>query len=380
MRTRLALVIVTSCALAACGGGGGSSSSLPGSASSGASKATPAENAIDTTNALGSPVKTDSDDEKALGEDAVVKGGMRSAITLGACTNGFEFFAPDKNGDPNSTETEYFYDSACTQLARDTVRIYTVAGASETATLTEKQYAINNGTPIAQRSTAVSIVGGTYGQYGYPIPADGFARSATSELSLSGARTIDDDDEIVMQAGSGGVNAYCADSAGYNATGIALLDETFGWEGGVSSGTRTVNANGSVTWQATHAGSTFRGAIGSLAIAIGSANTACPIAAPEYTLSGGTQRGTYSIPVTATFTLGELTNLSVSDAMLPNGNTLNVTANTNLPPTNPDFVTGTISNGGTQIATFNVDTFGDGTLTISSSGAQFVIDDWHVVR
>jgi hypothetical protein len=382
MRTSKCLVLAACFALAACGGGGSGSVPSTGNGATGStgSAQSQSENAIDATNALGTPVKTVTDFETSLGTDAAIKSGMTRAIALGSCTNGYEFFAPDKNNDPNSTESEWFYDASCTQLARDSVRIYSISGTSETVNLTEKQYAIGNQSPSAQRTTSVSIISGTYDQYGFPIAADGFDRSATSELDIAGTKTILDDDELVLQPGSGGTNAYCADSAGYNATGIARLDETFGWQGGVASGTRTVNGNGSVTWQATHAGSTFKGAIGSLAINVGSANTSCPIATPEYTLTGGRQGGSYSIPVSATFILGELTNLTITNATLANGNTLNVTTNTNLQPTNQDFVTGTVSNGGTQIATFNVDTFGDGTLTITASGMQFVIDDWHVVK
>jgi hypothetical protein len=382
MRTSKWFVLAAFFVLAACGGGGSGSMPATGVGSTGSTSSTQSQSeaAIDATNALGTPIKSDTDFEKSLGASAVTKNGTTRAIALGTCTNGYEFFVPDKNNDPNSTESEWFYDASCTQPARDTVRVYSISGSSETVDLTEKQYAIGNVSPSAQRTTAVSIVNGTYGQYGFPVVADGFDRSATSELDIAGTKTLLGDDELVMQPGSGSTSAYCADSAGYNATGIARLNETFGWQGEIASGSRAVNGNGSVTWQATHTGSTFKGAIGSLAIDVASMNASCPIATPEYTLAGGTQNGSYAIPVSATFTMGELTNLTVTNATLAGGNTLNVTTNTNVQPTNQDFVTGTVSNGGAQIATFNVDTFGDGTLTITASGTQFVIDDWNVVR
>lgn len=381
MRTSGFLALTLALAVAGCGGGGLSSVPSSGGTGGGSSGASASSNAIDAANALGSPMHSLYEYELVT-SNVPQSIGSRSAqsYTLGSCDNGYEFFAPDKNGDANSTETEYFYDSACTQLARDIVRIYSIDGTSETVNRTDKEYAINNETPSAERSTSVSILNGTYGQYGYPVVADGFDRSATSQLNLAGTKTLIDDDELVMQAGNGGVNDFCSDGAGYNATGIARLDKTFGWQGGVTSGTRTVNANGSVTWQATHAGSTVEGAIGSLSVDAGSPNATCPIATPEYTLSGGTQRGSYSIPVTATFDMGWLVDLTVTNATLANGNTLNVTTNTNLQPTNENFITGTVSNGGAQIATFNVNTFGDGTLTITSTGVGYVIDDWHVVK
>lgn len=382
MKNSALLALLATFALAACGGGGGGVSSIPGSVNPGGSSGqAESTNAIDVMNALGTPVKTVDEFNDVTGavpqsEDS------RSAqsYTLGSCDNGFEFFAPDKNGDANSTETEYFYDGACTELARDIVRIYSISGSSETVNRTDKEYAINNNTPSAVRTTSVSIINGTYGQYGYPAASDGFDRSAAAQLDLAGTKTLVDDNELVLEPGSNDVNDFCGDAAGYNATGIARLNETFGWQGAVNSGTRTVNADGSVTWQATHTGSTYKGPIGSLSIDAGSANTGCPISTPEYTLAGGTQSGSYSIPVTETFQMGWLIDLTVTDATLADGNTLSVTTNTTLQPTNSNFITGVISNGGTQIATFNVNTFGDGTLTITSSGVQYVIDDWHVVR
>jgi hypothetical protein len=385
MRTTLLAVLAATMTLAACGGGGGTSTtpSTGGSGGSTQSNQTQSQTAIDATNALGDPVKTVADFNDTTSGTATAQRPTNKTIMLssGVCTNGVEFWSPDKNGDPNSTEEQYFYDAACTELARDVVRIYTINGTSETVNRTESQYAINNGTAIATRTSTVNYIDGTYGSNGYPVVADGFARDASSSTNISGSKTIVGDDELVMQAGTNGANAWCGDSAGYNATGIASLNETFGWQGGVSTGgTRTLNNDGSVTWTATHAGSVFTAAIGSLSIAIGSENTACPIATPQYTLSGGTSQGSYSIPVTATYMHGELTSLTVTNAQLSSGNTLNVTTNSSVSNTSSNFITGTIANGSTQIATFAVDCFGDGTLTVSASGAQYVIDDWHVVK
>jgi hypothetical protein len=303
------------------------------------------------------------------------------ALSLGTCQNGFIFFAPDKKGDANSTEAQYFYDSSCTQLARDAVRIYASTGSSsETVSRTVTTYASGSQVPSATRTDAVTITNATFDQYGFPIAANGFDRVSIDELGIAGSKTVDSDDEIVMQPASGGVNQFCADSAGFNATGIAQLGETFGWQGAVlTPGTRTLNGDGSVTWSATHSGSTEKGAIGALSIATGAQNTTCPISAPMFTIAGGTQGGTYSIPVSATYKNGLLVGLSVQNAQLANGDTLNVTTNANVAPENSQFVSGSISNGGSVVATFDVDAFGDGTLT-AASGKQFVITDWHVVK
>ena len=49
-------------------------------------------------------------------------------------------------------------------------------------------------------------------------------------------------------------------------------------------------------------------------------------------------------------------------------------------PQNSQFITGIVSNMGTEISTFAVDAFGDGTVTVTSSGMQYVMNDWHVVK
>jgi len=387
MRTPLLVILAASMTLAACGGSGtgGGSSSIPSGGGGGTGGNTPqsvSEQAIGGANSLGDPVKTMTDDNLSL---TGVQLASRTAnavpkFATNTCVNGIEFFVPDKNGDKNSTESQFFYDGACTEMARDIVRVFQANGTSETVNQTETQYALNNATAIATRTSTITFANGTYDSNGFPIVANGFARSANGTLAVGPSKTIQFGDELVVAAGTGGVNSFCGDSAGFNQTGIAALNETFGWQGMTNGGTRTVNSDGSVTWQTTRSGSTSKGAIGSLSIATGTANTACPISTPQFTLAGGTSQGSYTLPVTTQFLHGELVSLTVSNATLANGNTLNVTTNSSLSPTNDQFITGTVTNGTTQIATFNVDTFGDGTLTVTSNGAQYVMDDWHVVK
>jgi hypothetical protein len=381
MRNRIFLAVAATLALGACSGGGSSSPSPSG----GGANQTQTESAISSANGAGSDLNALSSVERDISSPVSAgTSAVRSVAALGTCKNSMEFFAPDKNGDPNSTETQYFYDTACTQLARDVVRIYRSTGtSSETVARTVKLYALGNATAIAVRSDSVSISNATFDQYGFPIAADGFDRLSSNELDISGAKTIVSGDEFVMQAASGGSSAtgYCGDSAGFNATGFARLGETFGWQGGVlSGGTRTVNGDGSVTWAGTHTGTTFKGAFGSLSVAAGVQNTACPISTPMFTLSGGTSTGSFSIPVSVTYVSGVISNLTIANATLANGDTLNVTTNTGAPPSSSTFIQGVIASGATQVATFAVDAFGDGTLTVSSTGAQYVITDWQVVR
>jgi hypothetical protein len=374
--------LVTGCS----GGGGGSSPNPIASTPAGTSPAqAQSVAAISDANAVGSPLKDFEDFDKTAdtsqGTGTQASSSSRQSAT-GACNDGVEFFAPDKNGDANSTETIDFYDTACTDPARDVVRIYTSTGASsESVALTESLFAPGNATAIATRSETHTITNGTFNAYGYPLAANGYDLVASDVLTIGSAKTIDSDRELVIGPTSGGSNAFCSDSAGYNATGFPKLGITFGWQGGVlAGGSRTVNAGGSVTWAATHAGTVYKGALGGLSVASGTQNTSCPIATPMFTLAGGTAVGTYSIPISVTYAHGMLVSLTIANATLGDGDTLDVTTNTSLPPTSSQYVTGSISSGSTQIATFAVDAFGDGTLTVTASGSQYVITDWHVVR
>jgi hypothetical protein len=376
----LGLALTAAVIVAGCGGGSGTTPTA------GAGSNSASESAVAATNAVGGPLNSLDNDNSST---STLQAESRSAqsLALGVCVpnsggGSYEDFSPDKNGDPNSTEQQYFYDNACAQLARDVVRIWTSTGASsETINRTAKIYPSGNTTPSAVRTDAVSLSNATFDQYGFPVAANGFARVDASNLQYNGTNAIDADYELVTSPLSGSSETFCSDAAGYNPNGIPSLGETFGWQGGVlAGGTRTVNGDGSVTWNSTHAGSTAKGAIGTLSIAIGTANTTCPISTPMFTLSGGTMQGAYSIPVVATYKAGLLTGLTISNASLANGTTLNVTTNTSVSPTSSQFISGTIANGATPIATFTVDAFGDGTLSVSSSGAQYVITDWQVVK
>ena len=382
------IAFVTSLALAACGGGAGSGSSVPpvnngGSTSQSVTQQT--EDSVNTANAVGtsaSDLSTYNDSAGEPGSSTFAKGGAHAdAVANGTCNNGVEFFAPDKNGDANSTERIDFYDNGCTQIARDAVRVYTSTGSnSENVTRTVSLYALNSTSPEAVRNEAVAFSNATFDQYGYPVASGGFDRTHTGSLTIDGSRVLDGDGELVVLPSSGNSATFCGNSAGYNATGDATLNETFGWQTLNPSGTRTVNSDGSVTWQMTRTGSAFTGAIGALSIQTGTQNSTCPISTPMFTLAGGTAKGSYSIPVSATFMHGVLVNLAVTNATLVNGDTLNITTNSNISPSDPHFISGILTNAGSTVATFNVHNVGDGTLIVTSSGKAYHMEDWRVIK
>jgi hypothetical protein len=376
------------CILAACGGGASGGGLTPPSNGTGAgtqSAQAQTEDAIDAANGVGTPVTDISSYDDATGSPlqsvARAVDSRTASLGDGSCSNGVQFFAPDKKGDPNSTERIVFYDNACTQIQSDAVRIYTSTGTgSETVQRTVSRYAPNGTAPSSTRTETVNYANASFDQLGYPVYSDGFHRTSTGELDVNGVKTIAAAGEILLQPSNANSATFCADSAGFNATGNASLDETFGWSGMVASGTRTLNADGSVSWNVTHEGSAYTGAIDSLSIATGTANTACPISTPMFALAGGTLKGQYDIPVQATFAHGVLTSLTVNNAALANGDTLNVQTNSGVARGDEHFISGALAKNGSTVATFNVNAFGDGTLIVAASGKAYQIDDWHVVK
>jgi hypothetical protein len=317
----------------------------------------------------------------ALAEENASESSEKAPKASGACHNGVEFYAPDKAGDPNSTETQFFYSASCSQLARDAVRVYTPGGNNaETVSLTVSNYAPGGSTPLSVRTTSAQYSNATFGTFGWPIVGDGFVRDAQSQLK-AGTRKIDADNEFIVSPSSNNVSAFCSDWAGYNATGIARLGATFGWAGGfLSGGTRTVNGDGSVTWTGSRSATLYEGPIGGLSIAQGTLNNACPIATPAYAIAGGTQKGSSIGSLSATFYNGWMRSLTISRVSLSGGYSLNASSDAGVWPTSTNFITGSVSYRGKTVASFAVNAAGDGTLTVTATGAHYAIAGWVVIR
>ncbi|MBV8491380.1 MAG: hypothetical protein JO199_12710 [Candidatus Eremiobacteraeota bacterium] len=331
--------------------------------------------AIGVLNALGSRLRDAADQNDEAQTFAVT-------ATAGRCTRGTQFFAPDRSGDPNSTETVRYYDAGCRRPAIDTIRKYTSTGAhSESAVVTTSIYAAGNANPVAVRTSNVQFSNASFGTYGVPVAGPGYARTMQSQLNVGSQTRAYADSELVLVPASGSSNTFCQDAAGYSATGIPSLDRTFGFEGGSQTSpgaTRTSRPGGFVTWSSTQVGTVYTGSIGALSIGVGNANASCPIATPAYTLEGGTALTTYTMPISVTFQNDFLYSVTISNASLPSGFSLDV--RTLHSAGNAAVLYGTIKQGLARMASFHIDTFGNGTLTVTSTGAQYRIVDWTVTR
>ncbi|MFY9720221.1 MAG: hypothetical protein WAK16_11315 [Candidatus Cybelea sp.] len=181
--------------------------------------------------------------------------------------------------------------------------------------------------------------------------------------------------QLVMRPRLGNVFAYCESSAGYAIKGIPSLDETFGWQSGAyAGGTRVIDGHGFSTWSANASGKSVQAPIGGLSVVRNGGGTSCPMMAPTYSVSGSTGGDAFSIPITLSYRRGMLWNLSVSNAMFSGGEILDVATSSDRQASFMGF----IAKDGTQLAELRADGFGNGTLTITSTGAQYRLADWIV--
>ena len=396
MYKKFVSTLAVSLMLAGCGGGGGSTGSpVPfdptGSTTGPQSSTLPAgAAAIATANSVGTTLQSFTSFEQQQFASQALQTALRPMGKGTPCTNGVIVTTPDRNGDPNSTEVQDFYDPACTYIARDTVRKFVENGTSELETLTQNQYSYSPSTknpkPIAVRNDVVNLQNATFDAAGYPVATDGYLRSSTGALAIGSTKVIVSDFDLVMQPAQKGMNTYCSDSAGFSIDVVDTVDglqfQSYGWAAVVATGTRMRNSDGSVTWNGTHEGHDYSGPAGSITLSFAAPNTTCPINSPMFSVHGPNDLGTRTLPISVTYLSGVIKNLTITNAQLGNNITLNVTTNSSVGPGSSEFINGVLSGPkGAVIASFNVNAFGDGTLTQQFGGNnQYAITDWHVMH
>ncbi len=215
------------------------------------------------------------------------------------------------------------------------------------------------------------------GSYVREIGAEQRILAGSHSARSAGARGIISRSALVIRPTAGPITEYCQSSAGYSTAGIPSLDETFGWESGAfSGGSRTIDGRGSAIWMATASGAVVQGAIGSLSVGQSSSGATCPMTVPAFVVKGGATARAFVIPIALSYHRGTLQSLTVPGARFSSGESLYVATSSSRRGTS---VSGTISNSRTQLGSFHTDVRGNGTLTVTSTGAQYVVADWIVV-
>lgn len=201
-------------------------------------------------------------------------------------------------------------------------------------------------------------------------------RRNISRNSAQLARSFFTASQLVLRPSIANVAPFCESGAGMGLNGIASLDASFGWQSGAyGGGTRTTNGGTFATWSAIATGAAVEAPIGQLGVMRHGGNS-CPMMNPTYTIDGARNDNGFSIPISLTYHDGRLWDVSVSGGTFTNGERLDMSST---PPTMRFAVMGIITKAETELGSFTENAAGDGTLTVTSTGAQYRIKNWIVV-
>lgn len=372
--------------LAACGSGGGNPgvgptvgpTTTPTTSPTGVTTPTPVPSGIVTSQSIAGANGVGAQIANTTVFAGSPTGGSGAGGTCTATgSTSSKFTRPDSHGDANSTETQTFFDNACTaaHLHTDVVRIFTPQTVNtESVSLTTTTIPTDGATKgITTQVQTLNYSNTTFDVNGFPNFAAGYTLVTNTDVKIDGVDTIRSGDEILSGAGSGNSVNFCANAAGYRAV-AGTNGNSYAWSGQtLTTGTRTTNPDGSVTVSETHVGTPYNGPIPGLGLVQGSQNAACPIVTPMFTISGGTAGTTYNLPISLTFLAGAITNVTVTNGTFSSGLTLNVATSSSLPPTDPNFIVGTMTDANKNVvSTFGVNASGAGKLTYTSGSCSYI--------
>ncbi|HEV2878834.1 MAG TPA: hypothetical protein VGW96_04550 [Candidatus Eremiobacteraceae bacterium] len=362
MRTRFIFAILAAVAIAGCSGGGGLG---PGTQNNN-TQATQQEIGQAGTEAGLAPLEQGSLQVGLLnGNMGVPLSTSRSPLSTfaasptGACNNGIEYTVTVISPTQTQYETKYFYDKACVSLAKDVVALITInSPSSENIVRTAKSYNLA-GLLLSTRNTNYSITGAP-GNYSAVLTGDILIGTSSSPVVQFGH-------QFTIAPQSSNVFTIAANSGKVVNNGNPNINESFGHMGVLTNGTATIDGSSNITFAGSHAGTFFKGPLGSLTLS----------STPPFTVSGGTQLGTNNVSGSVEFDkYGNIVGVSITGTLW-NGDSINVSS-TGTPP--GVSINGSITTpSGANVATFQVDQNGNGIITYAN-GQQALIYDWHVVR
>jgi hypothetical protein len=371
MRTLSLAALLTAALLAGCGGGAGSSAPLPagGSGNQTQSQAQTANTAIEAAFANTAGAEADqAASGRNLGVMAIagrVAPQSFGNLPYGQCVPdgsyaGLLLAAPQSSGATTSYEITYFRDPACSNKARDiTLAVTTQSKGVYSVNRVATNYDAS-GNQLTQRTSTIAV-NGTH---------DNFSAQASAAIDYAGATVGSAMNEWATSPSSqSGIDNLSGDGARISNASAASYGASWALAG-TPQATKTLNSDGSTTYAIVSNATVYSGAVGSLAIA------PATFPGPFSVQPSADALGTGSLTTSETIDANGLpTNLTVNGT-LPKGATLAVTTSAGAPIQFNGTVTGT---GGTTLATFAVDQFGNGTLTLAG-GTTRSIYDWHAFK
>ena len=360
MRSTIICAIAASLTLAGCAGGGGNGSALP-------PVQKPAQNpnaqAQGAAQAAMAPVSSGDLSNGlfggAYGQTLVVGSHARSVKALSAtCTNRHEFTVTQISPTETKYEAKFFYDDACTQLAKDVVADVTIPNPStETVVRTDAMFN-RSGTQLANDLANFSVTGAP-ANFAAVLTSAFYVGTSSQPMNQFGG-------QLTVAPQNANTLTLAGDHADIFNDVAPQVDASFGVSAALQNATASVDGSGNVTFAGTHLESLSVGPLYSLTMP----------SAPPFSVSGGTVVGSDNASGTVEFdAAGQLIAVNVT-VTSSNGFTVAMTSSG---PPGAIAINGVVTDGGGhQVATFTVDQYGNGVITYAN-GTQALIIDWHIV-
>jgi hypothetical protein len=350
MRTPTFAALIAAALLAGCGGGGGSTPSTPPGSSSQSGSLSTTDIAQDGTSAGFDAIDTAEADASLADGSLGASAQFRSVRSTGFSCRHRRSRTVTANSDGSTTiETIDYYDNACTQVA---VAVFATTGTASTVARTITTYSLTHA-QLAVRQENYSLTGSA-ANGSWTVLSAFYAGTSTTPLS--------------QYAHSASINGttYAATTGHIFNDPKPSIDASYG-HASATNATISSDSSSDTIFSGTRNGTFSKGTLNGLTLS----------SAPPFTVSGGTQTGTAAFTGSVGFTPdGVLEAVSITGT-LPSGNTIAITSASD--SSGNVTVNGTISSSSATVATFAVDSNGNGILTLTATGTQVPIVDWHVI-
>jgi hypothetical protein len=359
MRSHFVSVVVASLMLAGCGTGGGNSALPPANPPS----QNPNSQSQAAAQAAMAPVSAGDMMNGLLGGayGTTLSAGVHplSIKTLSsACVNRHEFTVTHISQIETKYEIKFFYDNACTQIAKDVIADVTIPDPSTESIVRTAAWFNQSGTQLANRTGKFNITGSP-GNFAAVLTSAFYVGSSSQPTNQFGG-------QLTVAPQNSNTFTIAGNHADIYNDVVPSVDASFGVSDALQNVTATIDGSGNVTFAGARNASLSVGALYSL--------TMPP--APPFTISGGTVIGAANQTGSIEFdAAGQLIAVNVT-VTTSNGFTVVMTSSG---PPGSIAINGVVKNaGGQQVATFTVDQYGNGVITYAN-GTQALIIDWHIV-
>lgn len=357
MRFVLLFALVGSLALTGCAAGGGGSTLPP---------VQPAGNATADAQAAAQaamvPVSTGDLTAGLFGGGygpmfSVAASPAVKALSM-ACVNRHEYIVTHTSPTETIYEIKYFYDAACSQLAKDVIADVTISSPSSESIARTATWFNHSGTKLADRAANFNITGSP-GDFALVLTSAFYVGTSTQAANQFGG-------QLTVAPQGAGVFTVAGDHADIFNDVKPAIDKSFGVSAALQNVTATVDGSGDVT---------FAGGR-TLSLAVAPLYGLTMPSAPPFVVSGGTMVGSGNAAGSVEFDAAG--QLMLVDVTVNTVKGFNVVMTSSGSP-GSIAINGTVTNpSGVQVATFTVDQYGDGVITYAN-GTQALIIDWRIV-